>query len=216
MHAIITRAYFDLQTFSLLTRPTLVAIEDSSLAIDNAIAYALLHEPLYLDGPSAGASNWAALRVKPSSFRIPDLKNMSDADIQKTDGQAGTQTGKLCFTAEQVLPSIVEASGELGQMRDVAEILAKKSDWPPLYDIKQLEKNAVPIYALVYIDDLYVDVELSNHTLTEIIGVRNGDRTKKPKYRLTNGFWHNALGNKSEKAIAELWALRDDVTDLDI
>lgn len=137
LHTIITRAYLDLQTFSFLTRPTLSAIQSAALAIESSICYALLHEPLYLNGTSAGAANWSALRVRPVAFEVPDLTEKTDEELEVSEGLHGM----LHFTAEQIFPSHLSASAELAPLKDVAEILARKNDWPLLYDTEQLKKN---------------------------------------------------------------------------
>lgn len=43
----------------------------------------------------------------------------------------------------------------------VADLLAAKDDWAPLYDTAVLSNNRVPAAALSYVDDLYVDYNLS-------------------------------------------------------
>ncbi len=43
----------------------------------------------------------------------------------------------------------------------MADLLAAKDDWAPLYDASVLSSNRVPAAALSYVDDLYVDYNLS-------------------------------------------------------
>ncbi len=43
---------------------------------------------------------------------------------------------------------------ELQPMKEAAQILAEKSDWPDLYDLDALKKNKVPIAAACYYDDM--------------------------------------------------------------
>ena len=45
----------------------------------------------------------------------------------------------------------------------MAEILATKPDWPAVYDLASLKANAqnIPVRALVYKGDMYVDWEVS-------------------------------------------------------
>lgn len=53
-----------------------------------------------------------------------------------------------------ILPCLFDAYPELRDLQEVAEILARYEDWPKLYDLEQLGRNEVPVYAAVYIGDL--------------------------------------------------------------
>ncbi|CAM5531599.1 alpha/beta hydrolase [Streptomyces tanashiensis] len=46
-------------------------------------------------------------------------------------------------------------------LADAADLLAARTDWPPLYDPRRLAANEVPLAAVVYHDDMYVDAGLS-------------------------------------------------------
>ena len=49
----------------------------------------------------------------------------------------------------------------LRPLKEAAEILAKKSDWPGLYDLDVLGANTVPTAGATYYEDMYVDFELA-------------------------------------------------------
>jgi hypothetical protein len=58
-------------------------------------------------------------------------------------------------------------SGDYAQLeglKDAAELLAAKEDWPVLYSKEALAKTTVPCAAAVYYDDMYVERELSEAT----------------------------------------------------
>ena len=93
---------------------------------------------------------------------------------------------------------------ELRPLKETADIVARISDWPDLYDEAQLAKNEVPIYAATFLDDLYVDFELAMETASKIKGCRTF---------ITNTMYHNAIGAKSDEIVKELFSLRDDVMD---
>ena len=93
---------------------------------------------------------------------------------------------------------------ELVPLLPVADILAKDSEWPELYDEAQLARNEVPVYAATYIDDMYVHYDFARETASKIKGC---------KEFITNTMYHSALGQKSDKLMKELFALRDDVID---
>ena len=59
---------------------------------------------------------------------------------------------------------------ELRPLAQVAGLLAKVNDWPALYDVEQLGKNEVLVAAATYVEDMYVDYELSKETKERIRG----------------------------------------------
>lgn len=92
---------------------------------------------------------------------------------------------------------------ELKKLKTVGELLAQES-WGPLYDVDQLKKNEVPVYAATYFDDMYVDFELSSETARSIKGC---------KTFVTNAMYHNAVSAKSDEVLKAIFDLRDDVID---
>ena len=62
--------------------------------------------------------------------------------------------------------------------------MAEKKDWPPLYDIKVLNNNKVPVAAAVYYEDMYVNFKLATETASQIAGIR---------LWITNEFMHSGL-----------------------
>jgi hypothetical protein len=113
--------------------------------------YAVLHEAIYCSGEASG---WSAQRLRA--------------------GQAWLDPAArpLGFSGEVVYPWMFEADAALRPLAAAAELLAHKADWPALYDPPQLARNAVPVVAAVYADDLYVDAALSLETAGAIRGAR--------------------------------------------
>jgi hypothetical protein len=97
-----------------------------------------------------------------------------------------------------------EDSGELKRITNQTKLVQNFSDWPPLYDEAQLAKNDVPIYAAVYIDDMYVDYDFSMETARKIRGC---------KTFITNMMYHDAVRGKMDEVTKGLFALRDDSID---
>ena len=62
---------------------------------------------------------------------------------------------------EMVFPWMFEEFAALQPVKEAAEILAKKADWPKLYDLETLESNSVPVAGATYYEDMYVDFELA-------------------------------------------------------
>lgn len=182
---LVIRASSDLSQFGHLTRGTCSAIE-ASLSFDDNIVYSVLHEPIYCQGH---ASNWSADRLL---AKYPQFS------------PSPSNPGPIFFTGEMIYPFMFESYSELRKLSSHAHAIAKFKDWPRLYDTVQLGRNEVPVYAAVYVDDMYVDFDFALDTARKIRGC---------KTFITNAMYHDAVRSKMEDVIKAVWALRDDVID---
>ena len=118
--------------------------------------YALLHEASYAQG---AATRWSAQRIR--------------AEFGGFDPRPAIEgTAPLLFTGEMIYPWMIDDDPVLRPLREVADILAERDDWPPLYDPSRLAANDVPVAAAVYYDDMYVPREFSMQTAEAIRGLR--------------------------------------------
>ena len=184
VHELVLSAWNDINTFGLIARPTLSAI-DAAGSMDDHVLYAILHEPIYCQGQ---ASDWSADRVR---SQLPQFLLDNDHD-------------RLLFFGEMVFRDMFYTFTELRKMWEVADIVAGIDDWPALYDEKQLARNEVPVYAATFIEDMYVDFGFAQETAGKIKGC---------KQLITNIWYHNALRAKSDRLMDDLFALKDDVID---
>lgn len=144
-------------------------------AFDTNPIYALLHEMCYTQGR---ASSWAAERVRAEFPRFsPDAQ------------------GPLYFTGEMVYPWMFEESVTLAPLRETAELLAQRTDWPALYDVAALERNEVPVVAALYHDDAYVPRRLSLETARRVPHVEAW---------VTNEYQHDGLRADGARLLGEL------------
>jgi pimeloyl-ACP methyl ester carboxylesterase len=116
--------------------------------------YALLHEAAYAQG---FATRWSAQRIR--------------AEFEEF-GPRFTGSDPLYFTGEMIYPWMIDADPVLRPLRQAADILAERDDWPPLYDPTRLAANEVPVAAAIYYNDMYVDRELSMQTAAAIRGLQ--------------------------------------------
>lgn len=201
VHALVLRLVADLDQFNFFTRASLAALESAQMPFDTHPIYAILHEAIYNHKRRGPASNWAAYQVgKSLESWYSWLDDPRDA-LARLEG-----AGLLFFTGEMVFPFHFETSPELARMKAAAEILAATEEWDEdLYDERQLfESNEVPVYAVSYIDDMYVDIKFARETAALVKGI---------KVLETNGFYHDALRSRSAEVIAQLFKLRDDSID---
>lgn len=189
VHDIILRASGDVEAFGHLTRGSLSAIE-RAVPFDDTLIYAILHEPIYCQGEAA---KWSADRLV-SEFPQFDLATSSAADNETP----------IYFTGETIYPWMFDDYSELRKVQDVANIVAADSSWPALYDLDQLAKNEVPVYAAAYMEDMYVDFDFSMETAR---------KTKGCKVFTTNVLFHDAIRSRMDEVVKQAFALRDDVVD---
>ncbi|WP_235779241.1 alpha/beta fold hydrolase [Sinomonas notoginsengisoli] len=141
--------------------------------------YALMHEAIYAQGE---ASDWAAWRVLEQH---PEFR---------PDGAEPLLLG------EMVMPWYFEQDPALVPLAQTAELLARRSDWGPLYDTGRLALNDVPAAAAVYHDDIFVDRTLSLET---------ADRVRRLEVWETEDFHHDGISDDGEGIFARLLGMAE-------
>ncbi|WLR95106.1 alpha/beta fold hydrolase [Shinella zoogloeoides] len=126
--------------------------------------FAAIHEAIY--GEDEGATGWSAERLL--------------GEFPEFDAKARP----LLFTGEMIYPSMFEEIALLRPFRAAAEALARRPRHSRLYDKARLAANAVPVSAVIYHDDMYVDAGLSLETAR---AVGNLD------FWITNEFEHDGI-----------------------
>ncbi|HEY9440772.1 MAG TPA: alpha/beta fold hydrolase [Streptomyces sp.] len=145
--------------------------------------YALMHEAIY--GQGARPTGWSAERVR--------------AEFPQFDAAAALAgDGPLLFTGESIHPWHFDTDPALRPLRETAELLAARTDWPALYDSVRLAANEVPVAAAVYHDDMYVDTGHALRTASSIRGLRTW---------VTSEFEHDGLRTGGPRVLDRLLAL---------
>ncbi|KAJ2969680.1 hypothetical protein NQ176_g8540 [Zarea fungicola] len=193
VHNAILALEASLDQFGFFDRCALSNIENWS-SFDNNIIYAILHEAIYCDGPGS-VSNWSAQRVGES---------LNSFFWLRTGAKVSQSTGPLFFSGEMIFRDHFETYPELSPLREAAEKLATADNWPPLYDQDQLRKNEVPVYAVSYVDDMFVDFEYATNTAKLVKGT---------KVFATNILYHNGIRADTNEVFKQLFNLRDDCID---
>ncbi|KAL2161487.1 hypothetical protein VTH06DRAFT_8049 [Thermothelomyces fergusii] len=201
IHSLVLRLNTDIEQFGSFTRASLAAFE-SHVPYDNYPIYAILHEAIYnTKQRGAPPSNWAADRI---GRELQPFRWLADPAGFLKSASSGEP---LYFSGEMVYPFYFDGTTgpELARMAAAADILAKTEEWDEdLYDEDQLRRNQVPVYAVSYVDDMYVDFELARETASLVNGI---------KVHETNGWYHDAVRSKSEEVFSALFRLRDDTID---
>ncbi|WBB68919.1 alpha/beta fold hydrolase [Micromonospora sp. WMMD812] len=154
-----------------LSDPFLAEVQ-SHLSYAGRPLYALLHESIYGQrSVTPQATGWAAEAVR-AEFPQFDV-----------DG-ALAEDRPVLLTGEMIYPWMFATDPALAPLREVADLLARREEWPDLYDPRQLARNEVPVAAAVYHDDMYVDTEDSLATARSVRGLRPW---------ITNEYEHDGL-----------------------
>lgn len=125
--------------------------------------FAVVHEAIYGQrSVDPGPTGWAAQRVREQLAGYPQF----DVDTVL----AGD--GPLYFTGEMMYPWLFDTDPALAPLKETAQALAERTDWPDLYDAGRLAANEVPAAAAVYHDDMFVDTAHSLATAERIRGMR--------------------------------------------
>jgi pimeloyl-ACP methyl ester carboxylesterase len=182
LHGIIERASNDLEQLGMLSGVVHAHVADLMSPATNPI-YTVLHEAAYSNGP---ATRWAAERA-----RLADGRFALDAQPVPY------------FTGEAVFPWMLEELRELHPLHDVAEVLAARDGWPPLYDVARLRANTVPVVGTVYWDDEYVERTMALETVS-LLG--------NCEAWITNEYEHGAYRVDPKRVADRLFGMLDDLT----
>ncbi|MCL1139258.1 alpha/beta fold hydrolase [Shewanella pneumatophori] len=137
--------------------------------------FALLHESIYCQNT---ASNWAAHRVR---NEFAEFNYQADKPF--------------LFTGEMVYPWMFEQFNNLKPLKQAADALAQKQDWPMLYDLDKLATNKVPVTAAIYSEDMFVEMRYSLETATQVGNL---------KYWVTSEYEHNGIRMDGEHILDRL------------
>lgn len=144
---------------------------------DNPL-FAVMQETLY--GQGAGPTGWAASRA------LAEL------------GEFAADADPLLLTGEMIYPWMFREISGLRPFADAAALLAARTDWPPLYDPTRLAANEIPLAAIVYHDDMYVDAGLSLRTAREVGATR---------VWVTNEWEHDGVSSSGGRVLTRLMDL---------
>nr|WP_239543468.1 alpha/beta fold hydrolase [Micromonospora terminaliae] len=143
---------------------------ESHLSFAARPLYAVLHESIYGQrSVSPHGTGWAAQSVR-AEFPQFDADRADDAPV--------------LLTGEMIYPWMFATDPALAPLAEVADLLARREDWPDLYDPGRLARNDVPVAAAVYHDDMYVDTDDSLATARSVRGLRTW---------VTNEYEHDGL-----------------------
>ncbi len=170
VHSIVTKMANDIKTPNGLTDETIGYILKSGgtgFKLHKRPGYGAWHEGIYCSGSMDAPPNWAAQRVGKEQggghFRW----------LEKDFNGSAHKDVPLYFSGEMIYDFMLEEAGpKASPFKKHADDLAHRSQWSNLYDVDQLKKNVVPVTALIYPEDMYVDYNFSLATAQMVQGCR--------------------------------------------
>ncbi len=150
VHNLLDEAFCDRNMTTLSWRFIKNVLQATSFWEINPL-YSVLHEACYCNG---FGSHWAA-----------------DYTMQKIDVFSPQQKIPY-FSGEVVKRQMFQDYIGLKKFSEAVDFLAKKEDWPMLYNIDILKNNSVPIGVLLMTDDFYVNYNLAQKALKKINNIR--------------------------------------------
>ncbi|KAG6842433.1 hypothetical protein C0991_007563 [Blastosporella zonata] len=183
VHQIVFRAANDLSLFGKLSYHPLQNIEQAQ-PFDSNPLYAILHESIYCQGR---ASNWSAERV------TKEYPQHSWSHMKTQDSQS-----PVYFTGEMIFPDMFDDYSGLRPLKGAAQLLAKYSEWPQLYDLNQLSHNTVKLTAATNYTDMFVDFDFAQATASAV---------KNSEQYISNQHKHNALTKETQIILEQLFKL---------
>lgn len=111
--------------------------------------YAVLHESIYAQSHT-GPTAWAAQSVRDG------------------DPAFAEEARPLLLTGEMIYPWMFTEIAALRPFAAAADALAATEDWTDLYDLDRLAACEVPVEAVVYHDDMFVDAGYSLDTASHL------------------------------------------------
>jgi len=169
-------------------------------SFDNHPIYYWLHEPIYADGSFNGATEWASHR----SY-LDKIKVAPEFDYKRTCSTS--EEHPVLFFGEMVFPWMSEDYAELRGvgLSAVANALAKKTDWGPLFDAAKMRSALVDgkckAAAAIYHEDMYVEFDACMKVIAR------GGPLEKCKPYVTNEFQHSGLRDDGAKIFAKLFGM---------
>lgn len=173
VHWIFDEAFVD-EAETKLSDTFLSEVEAHTSFATNQLFIAL-QEAIYGPGPSG----WAAQHER------------------EKHAQFAESARPLNFTGETVFPWMFAEIGALKSFEAAVTHLAANEQPIEMYDHEQLAKNEVPVEAVIYFDDMYVDAPLSLDTESRVRGMHAW---------VTNEFEHDGLrlGDVAKRLLATL------------
>eukprot|EP00316_Scyphosphaera_apsteinii_P008187 CAMPEP_0119301888 /NCGR_PEP_ID=MMETSP1333-20130426/3591_1 /TAXON_ID=418940 /ORGANISM="Scyphosphaera apsteinii, Strain RCC1455" /LENGTH=460 /DNA_ID=CAMNT_0007304095 /DNA_START=88 /DNA_END=1470 /DNA_ORIENTATION=- len=178
----------------------LLEVENAQQQFETNPIYWLLHEAIYVDGATSAAGD----TLKDSRLGAPSC--WAAERMQALLGATWDYTTRLAvssppvqLTGEMVFSWMGDDYAWLRPLKPVANLLASKADWGPLYNVAALGRGQSPVAALVSYEDVYVERSFSEETASLL-----GERAQ---LWITNEFQHSGLRDEPAVVFERLLAM---------
>ena len=164
---------------------------EAMLSYDTNPLYVLLHESIYCN--KGGSSGWAAEVAYQSNLPL------------FSPAAALNEGREVMFTGEMMFPFMLNEFSLFKNVASTGTLLAERVWDQDLYDLEKLRQCEVPVAAAVYVEDMYVDYDLSMQT-AGVIGEHSGCP---PRLFITNEYLHSGIREDGERILGKLMGFID-------
>jgi pimeloyl-ACP methyl ester carboxylesterase len=156
---------------------------DTAFVRDGRLSDGFLYDVMNRTATSSNPLYWALQEFIYGSGNNGPIDWAADHELERHP-QFAPGARPVMFFGEMAFPWMFEEIYELRPFQAAVDELMTQPQWPRLYDPEKLAANDVPVEAVVYFDDLYVDSGLQLETLA---GVGNSHAW------VTNEFEHDGI-----------------------
>ncbi|KAH8881477.1 alpha/beta-hydrolase [Thozetella sp. PMI_491] len=194
VYVLLTRIRTELLTSQKLDAKTIRAFE-RTLHIDERPLYALLLEQTWC---SSGATQWSAERVW---RELPGFEYLKmDENGRYREPSTLPENQPIYLTSHVYGRFMFDTHEELFDFKGAAELLAAH-EWESNYDEARLRQNKVPVYAVSFVSDMHLDIEVARQTAAKVGNMR---------LIVDDVNWHQDLRHMPAEILGRLFKLRDE------
>ncbi|KAI6372398.1 hypothetical protein MCOR25_003721 [Pyricularia grisea] len=161
---------------------------------NDRLPYAFDHEIQCYVSTEGQTSNWAARAVRDGNAAYDWISSSTEDEL---DAVAAASTDRMHFLGEAFMPEHADDYASLRALggRAFAEEVVRAGQTETLFDMDRLRDNEVPVYAVIYRKDMYVDADLAVEAAAKVGSVKC---VRLPE---TSELRHNAIRESADQVI---------------
>ncbi|MDP9800832.1 pimeloyl-ACP methyl ester carboxylesterase [Arcanobacterium wilhelmae] len=200
LHGLLENPFVEVGGRTRLTQRFLTQVADQ-ISYASCPMYWALHESIYA-APGL-ATRWSAQRIRGEfeQFELPELRGGADAERALRARGHGFR-----FSGEHEFDWMAQVDPALRALGEGVNALHERDDLPSLHRPDVLAGNEVPAAAWMYEPDMFVPIEISRETASEIRGLK---RIEHPT------FHHDGISTESKtiidgfrRELSDVWGKR--------
>ncbi|TLS30592.1 hypothetical protein PpBr36_02524 [Pyricularia pennisetigena] len=167
---------------------------------NDRLPYAFDHEIQCYVSTEGQTSNWAARTVRDSNPAYDWISSSTEDELAAAataTASSASSSGRMHFLGEAFMPEHADDYASLRALggRAFADEVVRAGQTETLFDMDRLRDNAVPVYAVIYRKDMYVDADLAVEAAAKVGCVKCVRLPEASELR------HNAIRESADQVI---------------